>query len=111
MEAASVHQQMMNSQYQIRKAQIDDVEEIVELLEKRPREKEALNSIFNYGQVLSLVETNLLSVVVVDNSTNSLIGVVSLDNHPAISTGMVDFLHSNHWENWFDRLFNVPAES
>lgn len=58
--------------------------------------------------MLSLVETNLLSVVVVDNSTNCLIGVVSLDNHPAISTGMVDFLHSNHWEYWFDRLFNLP---
>jgi hypothetical protein len=45
----------------------------------------------------------------VDNSSNSIIGIVSFDNHPAISTGMVDFMHSNHWEHWLEKLFKIDS--
>ncbi|CAK81172.1 unnamed protein product (macronuclear) [Paramecium tetraurelia] len=89
--------EQQGQELQIRKADLDDYDEIVQLMQEEGEED--LQQLYAYPKILTLFERSYLSVTVLD-SQNNIIGNAVFDDCPQGVTGQVDFKHENLWEQW-----------
>lgn len=83
-------------EFQIRKADLDDYDEITQLLNEEG-DDEDVQLLYAHPKMLTLIERSFLSISVLD-SQNNIIGCAVFDDCPQGVTGMVDFEHDNLWE-------------
>ncbi|CAK76388.1 unnamed protein product, partial (macronuclear) [Paramecium tetraurelia] len=89
--------EQQGQELQIRKADLDDYDEIMQLMQEEGEED--LQQLYAYPKILTLFERSYLSVTVLD-SQNNIIGGAVFDDCPQGVTGQVDFKHENLWEQW-----------
>ncbi|CAD8112864.1 unnamed protein product [Paramecium primaurelia] len=96
--------EQQGQELQIRKADLDDYDEIVQLMQEEGEED--LQQLYAYPKILTLFERSYLSVTVLD-SQNNIIGNAVFDDCPQGVTGQVDFKHENLWEQWIHDGWNI----
>jgi hypothetical protein len=91
----------------VRKADLDDCDDLNVLLEEEG--EEAMKLLYFYPKLLPLFEHSYLSVTVLDQQSN-IVGCAVFNDSPQGVSGMVDFKHENFWEHWLSKVWEVSDD-
>jgi len=95
--------------FTIRVTELDDSDLLLRFLETSPEAKSqetSLNLLYNYPNLLALIEKSFLSITILD-SNNLVKGLAIFNDFPQGLRGMIDFQHENFWEYWLFEAFQL----
>ena len=78
----------------VRRSELDDCEKLGPLLSSSKTQDFSLNLLYNYPNLVSLLEKAFLAVTVLDNNSE-IAGLAVFNDFPQGINGMIDFQHIN----------------
>ncbi len=103
---AEEHQSRVVNDYFVRKADLDDIEALNRLITEE--NKAELDLLYDYPKLVTLFERSFVSLVVL-NAEQRVIGAACFDDCLPGLRGQHDDRHSNLWEDWLGRAFNLES--
>lgn len=110
--STSPHDPYETDSFIIRATELDDCDSFISHLEQKPNYKSqesSLNLIYNYPNLVSLVEKSYLSITILDTNAK-IVGIAIFNDFPQGLRGMIDFQHENFWENWLFDAFHLENQ-
>lgn len=92
----------------LRRSEPDDCNQIMNLVEIG--KDDIYNRVYNFPEILKLIETAYLSISVLDKEGN-ILAFAAFEDYPQGMKGTYDDQHFNIWEQWFLEGFEISEFS
>ena len=102
-------QEFETTSFIIRTTELDDCDRFITRLEATTgykTQENSLNLLYNYPNLISLVEKSYLSISILD-AQGEIVGISVFNDFPQGLRGMIDFQHENFWEYWLFEAFKL----